>query len=85
MTPQRLELQKHLESAILLACAATRSRSRRSDMEVKCGWLPRQHRTRLGVQDQRTRTPSTAPVTKHKKKDPSRCTEPVGGPPTRSF
>ena len=37
MTPQRLELQKHLESDVLLACAATRSRSRRSDMDVKYG------------------------------------------------
>ena len=30
MTPQRLKLQEHLEYA-LLACAATRSRGRRSD------------------------------------------------------
>ena len=37
MTPQRLELQKHLECDVLLACAATRSRSRRSDMDVKYG------------------------------------------------
>ena len=32
LTPQRRELQKHLECDVLLACAATRSRSRRSDL-----------------------------------------------------
>ena len=33
MTPQRLELQEHLECDALLACAATRSRSRRNDVD----------------------------------------------------
>ena len=33
MTPQRLELQEHLEWDVLLACAATRSRDRRSDVD----------------------------------------------------
>ena len=33
MTPQRLELQEHLEYGALLACAATRSRGRRSDVD----------------------------------------------------
>ena len=32
MTPQRLELQKYLECDVLLACAATQRRSRRSDI-----------------------------------------------------
>ena len=38
VTPQRLELQKHLECDVLLACAATRSRSRRNDRERKYGF-----------------------------------------------
>ena len=33
MTPQRLELQEHLECDVLLACAATRNRGRRSDVD----------------------------------------------------
>ena len=33
MTPQRLELQKRPKCDVLLACAATRSRSRRGDMD----------------------------------------------------
>ena len=33
MTPQRLELQEHLECDVLLACAATQSRGRRSDVD----------------------------------------------------
>ena len=33
MTPQRRELQEHLGCDVLLACAATRSRSRRSDVD----------------------------------------------------
>ena len=33
MTPQRLELKEHLECDVLLACAATRSRGRRSDVD----------------------------------------------------
>ena len=37
MTPQRLELQKHLECDVLLACAATRSQSHRSDKDAKYG------------------------------------------------
>ena len=32
MTPQRLELQEHLKYDALLACVATRSRGRRSDV-----------------------------------------------------
>ena len=33
MTPQRLELQEHLEWDVLLACAATRSQGRRRDVD----------------------------------------------------
>ena len=33
MTPQRLKLQEHLECDVLLACAATQSRDRRSDVD----------------------------------------------------
>ena len=32
MTPQGLEMQEHLEWDVLLACAAERSRGRRSDV-----------------------------------------------------
>ena len=41
-TPQRLELQKHLQCDVLLACAATRSRSRSNDKDDKMR-LPRLH------------------------------------------
>ena len=41
MTPQRLELQKHLECDVLLACAATGSRSRPRDKDENI-MLPRQ-------------------------------------------
>ena len=37
MTPQGLELQKYPECDVLLGCATTRSRSRRSDMSTKYG------------------------------------------------
>ena len=66
---------------VLLACAATRSRSRRSDMDEKYSCrdsaqeMTPQRPTRLGVQDQPTREPSTA--------HPSRTLEPVGGPRRR--
>ena len=33
MTPQRLELQEHLECDVLLACAVTRSQGHRSDVD----------------------------------------------------
>ena len=37
MTPQRVDLRKHLERDVPLACAATRSRRRRNDVDEKDG------------------------------------------------